>query len=280
MTKNRVGVIGWPIEHSLSPAMHNAAFKALGMDNDWRYDLRAISPDDLPSGVEEMRQMGYVGINVTVPHKHAVMELVSPDEKAQAIGAVNTVDFRDNTGTNTDVDGFIADLQAHGVVVSGEKVLVLGAGGAGRAVVYGLWREGAQITVVEQIPERAQEMIAHLRESVGADGIEMKLLADAAEWDAAVIVNCTPVGMWPKVDVSPWSVEIPFPQGVTVYDLVYRPAKTRLMQQAEDNGGRAFGGLGMLVRQGAAAFTIWTGKDAPFEVMYEVVQTAMDNSEG
>ncbi len=276
MTKNRVGVIGWPIEHSLSPAMHNAAFKVLGMGDNWRYDLRAIPPDDLPSGVEEMRQMGYVGINVTVPHKQTVMELVSPDEKAQAIGAVNTVDFRDNTGTNTDVDGFIADLGAHGVAVSGEKVLVLGAGGAGRAVVYGLWREGAQITVVEQISERAQEMIAHLRASVGADGIETKSLAGAAEWGASVIVNCTPVGMWPKVDASTWPVEIPFPQGVTVYDLVYRPAKTRLMQQAEDNGGRAFGGLGMLVRQGAAAFTIWTGKDAPFDVMFKIVRDVLE----
>ena len=134
---NRVGVIGFPVEHSLSPIMHNAAFAALGM-SDWLYDAMAIPPDILRLGLREPRDHGYIGINVTVPHKEAVMAYVRPDEKARAIGAVNTIDFRSNIGTNTDADGFIEDLRANGVALDGQRVLVLGAGGAARAAVYGL----------------------------------------------------------------------------------------------------------------------------------------------
>jgi shikimate dehydrogenase len=142
MTK-RVGVIGFPIEHSLSPAMHNAAFVALGMD--WQYDKMAIPPDIIRQSLRELRDHGFIGINVTVPHKQAVMPFVKPDEIARAVGAVNTIDFRSNSATNTDIAGFMDDLAAHSINPTGMRVVVLGAGGAARAAVYGLAEAGARM---------------------------------------------------------------------------------------------------------------------------------------
>ncbi len=268
MSQNRVGVIGWPVEHSLSPAMHNAAFAALGM-SDWRYDLLPVPPDIVRSSLKTLKnEGGYLGVNVTVPLKQAVMPYVKPDERARAIGAVNTIDFRDDSATNTDVIGFIDDLKAHGVAIHGAGVIVLGAGGAARAAVYGLVREGAQVVVVNRTMLRVQEMLADLTLTAGINGVEVRTLDEAAEWDASLIVNCTSAGMWPRVDESPWIDGVPFPKRVMVYDMVYRPEATTFMRQAEAARGRAIGGLGMLVRQGAAAFKLWTGCDAPIEVMF------------
>jgi len=268
-------VIGWPVEHSLSPAMHNAAFEALGMSG-WRYDLLPVPPDIVRSSLKTLKnEGGYLGVNVTVPLKQVVMPYVKPDERARAIGAVNTIDFRDDTASNTDVIGFIDDLKAHGVAIHGARVIVLGAGGAARAAVYGLAREGAQVVVVNRTMLRAQEMLANLTLTAGINGVEVKTLDEAAEWDASLIVNCTSAGMWPRVDDSPWIDGVPFPKGVTVYDMVYRPEVTAFMRQAEAAGGRAIGGLGMLVRQGAAAFKLWTGRDAPVEVMVEAARGEM-----
>src|SRR5215207_2979868 len=148
MTQNRVGVVGFPIEHSLSPAMHNAAFKALGMENEWLYDAMSIPPDIADYAVKEPKRHGYIGLNVTIPFKQKALEWGKPDDKARAIGAVNTLDFRDDSGTNTDVAGFIGDLKAHNIPLKSERVLVLGAGGAARAAVYGLVLEGAEVVVV------------------------------------------------------------------------------------------------------------------------------------
>jgi shikimate dehydrogenase len=270
----KVGVIGWPVTHSISPAMHNAAFRALGLD--WSYELAPIPPDIVGQGLRTLRdEGGYLGVNVTVPLKQAVMPFVLPDERARAIGAVNTIDFRTNVGTNTDAVGFIDDLRANGVEPSGAKVVVLGAGGAARAAVYGLASAGAQVTVVNRTMQKAQVMLADLEISSGIKNTDVKTLDEAAEMDVSLIVNCTSVGMWPKVDESPWIEAVPFPRGVTVYDMVYRPEFTVFMRQAEFNGGRAIGGLGMLVRQGAAAFTIWTGQPAPVEVMFTACREAL-----
>jgi len=265
MTIRRVGVIGWPIEHSLSPAMHNAAFAALGM-TDWLYDKMAIPPDVLGHSVKELRNHDFVGINVTVPHKEAIMRYVQADQLAQTVGAVNTVDFRTGIGTNTDVSGFLDDLAAHGVPVKGQRVVVLGAGGAARAVVFGLAQSGAQVAVVNRSPERAQELARTLLVPFA-----LMSLQDAAEWGASVIVNCTSAGMQPNVALTPWHEDVPFPKGVTLYDTIYRPAQTRLMRQSEAAGGQSFNGAGMLVRQGAAAFKLWTGVEPPVEVMMDVL---------
>ncbi len=274
MPTNRVGLIGFPVEHSLSPIMHNAAFRALNM-RDWHYDAMSIPPDILRLGLREPRDHGYIGINVTVPHKEAIMEFVRPDETARAIGAVNTVDFRSNIGANTDADGFINDLRAHDVKVAGERVLVLGAGGAARAAVYGLIRAGAEVAIVNRTKSRAESLIKHLRVSAGIDGIQLMTLDQAFEWGMSLIVNCTSAGLHPYVNQSPWRQSLPFPAGVTVYDMVYRPANTALMRQCAAHGGRAIGGLGMLARQGAIAFELWTGVAPPINVMQRVLQNAL-----
>jgi shikimate dehydrogenase len=274
MAKNKVGVVGWPIEHSLSPVIHNAAFKALGMD-DWYYDKMAIPPDIANYAVKEPKRHGYIGLNITIPFKEQALEFAVPDDTARAVGAVNTIDFRNDTATNTDVAGFMDDLKAHDVPLQNQRALVLGAGGAARAAVYGLWREGVEVVVVNRTMERAQDMLTNLTFSAGVRNIRTVTLDEAVEWQPHLIVNATSAGMHPNIDQSPWMIGVPFPEGVTVYDMVYRPAKTQLMQQAEASGGRAIGGLGMLVRQGAAAFKIWTGVEPPLDVMFQALREAL-----
>lgn len=269
MAEQRVGLIGWPVEHSISPAMHNAAFAALGL-TEWRYDKMAIPPDVIKLSLRELRQHGYIGVNVTVPHKGAVLPFVRPDEIAKAIGAVNTIDFRDNRGTNTDVSGFMSDLAAHGIDVAGKRVIVLGAGGAARSAVYGLHQAGAQIAIANRTPDKAR----FLAQGLGVDA-QVIHLADVDALEADLVVNCTTVGMWPRVDESPWPADIALPRGAVVYDMIYRPARTRLMAQAEAAGLQAVGGLGMLVRQGAAAFALWTGQDAPLDVMFAAARAEL-----
>jgi shikimate dehydrogenase len=277
MTK-RVGLIGWPVAQSISPAMHNAAFQALGLD--WHYDAMAIPPDIVKYGIKEPMQHGYIGVNVTIPHKQEVMKIVKPDEYARAIGAVNTVDFRDLTGTNTDVTGFIDDLKAHNVPITGETVIVLGAGGASRAATYGLWREGANVIIVNRSLERANKMLADLAISAGIlSRVDALTIDDASTLPASLIVNATPVGMYPNEDESPWVNGVSIPPNATLYDMIYRPAKTKLMTQVEANGGRAISGLGMLVRQGALSFQLWTGVEAPIDVMFSAARNALQIKE-
>ncbi|MBC8099860.1 MAG: shikimate dehydrogenase [Armatimonadetes bacterium] len=269
----KVGVIGFPLTHSLSPAMHNAAFQAL--DLDWTYELMAIPPDIVRLGLREPAQHGFIGVNVTIPHKQTVMGYVRPDTVAQAIGAVNTIDFRDNSGTNTDVIGIMDDLAAHDINLKAARVLVLGAGGAARAAVYGLGAAGAQITVVNRTLETARTMIADLAlHNLRLDAIA-RTLDEAAEHPIDLIINCTSAGLYPNVEQSPWIAGVPFPHGVTVYDMIYRPAQTKLMQTAVAHGGQAIGGAGMLVRQGAASFKRWTGVEAPIEVMFNALYAAL-----
>jgi shikimate dehydrogenase len=279
MTENRVGVIGWPVEHSLSPAMHNAAFAALGM-TDWRYELVPVPPDIVAYSLRVLRtEGGYTGVNVTVPHKQAVMAHVRPDDRARALGAANTIDFRNNTATNTDVAGLIGDLEAHRVPLKGENAIVLGAGGAARAAVYGLTLAGANVVVVNRTSQKANVMLADLALSANIHSANVLPLEEAAQRDVSLIVNCTPVGMWPHVDASPWPEDVPIPHGVTLYDTIYRPERTRLMEQVESAGGQAIGGLGMLVRQGALSFEIWTGVVPPFDVMLDAAQLALGAKE-
>lgn len=269
MTERKVGVIGWPVEHSLSPVMHNAAFAALGLA-EWHYDRIPVPPDIVRLSIRELRDHGYVGINVTIPHKQEALYACKPDETAQRIGAVNTIDFRSNVGTNTDVDGLMRDLQANEVNVAGQRVVVLGAGGAARAAVFGLVREGADVIVVNRTPERAQAMLKDML-------VQARVLSaeDAAAAQPSLIVNATSAGMTPNVADSPWPEAVPLPPGIVIYDMVYRPATTRLMQQAVAAGGRGINGLGMLVRQGAAALELWTGREAPIDVMFAAVRAAL-----
>jgi shikimate dehydrogenase len=271
----KVGVIGWPIGHSLSPTMHNAAFQALGLDKQgWVYDANAIPPEILKKSVVEFGRHGYMGLNVTIPFKQDVLAFTRPDDVAKAVGAANTLILPRNQSTNTDVTGFINDLHAYDLPLADMKVALLGAGGAARAALYGLYEAGATVVVNNRTPAKALEMIVGL--GIAAT---VKSQAEIVDWGADLVVNCTPVGMYPNIGDSPWDDANPLPDGALVYDMVYRPAKTALMKQAEEQGLHAIGGLGMLVRQGAASFEIWTGQDAPVDVMFDTVRTALQEKE-
>jgi len=291
-----VGLIGWPVSHSVSPAMHNAAFAALGLD--WCYVPLPVDPtlpgtvgdamgdtvgDTVGDAVRGMRALGMRGINVTVPHKQAVLPFLDRIEPAaQAMRAVNTIVVEADgslTGDNTDAPGFIADLRAHGVEPAGRQVLVLGAGGSARAIVYGLAQAGARhLVVANRSVERAALLLNDLRPFLGATTAEVVSLPDGlAEVAPAaeLIVNCTSLGMTPHQETTPWPQDLPLRAGQIVYDLVYNPADTLLLRQARRDGARAIGGLGMLIWQGALAFTRWTGQDAPVDVMRAAAEEHM-----
>jgi len=276
-----VGLIGHPVEHSLSPAMHNSAFAALGLN--WRYVPLPVHPERLGEAVVGLRALGLVGANVTVPHKEAVMphlDHVTPE--AQAIGAVNTIAMspavvrEELIGYNTDWQGFLTTLSEGDFDPQGKRAVVLGAGGAARAAVYALAQAGAQVTVLNRTPARAQALVQDFTPLFPALSLRSLPLTpqtlEERTAEAHLLVNTTPVGMWPEVDLSPWPEDLAFPGHLTVFDLVYNPRQTELLRQARTVGARVIGGLGMLVHQGAAAFELWTGEKAAVETMYESVR--------
>lgn len=268
-----VGVIGWPIEHSVSPPMHNAGFRALGLD--WCYVPFAVHPSHLEAAISGIKALGMRGINATVPHKRALLSLVDElTPEARAIGAVNTVIVKEETllGHNTDAAGFLRALREAGYIPEESRALVLGAGGAARAVVYALASVGAEVTILNRTPERAGLLASALadvneRAHLSAGDLDPRDLGKAAP-RAQLVVNATPLGMWPEVDTSPWPEGVPFPPEALLFDLVYNPRETRLMRLARYSGASAVDGLRMLVHQGAEAFELWTGRDAPVEAMY------------
>lgn len=277
----RVGLIGWPVEHSVSPAMHNAAFQALGLD--WWYTLLPTPPGEIASTLAQLRGQRYRGANVTVPHKEAVMAFLDEAESsARSIGAVNTVVVREGRllGYNTDAPGFLAALQAAGFEPKGSRALVLGAGGAARAVVYALVQAGTIIVLFNRTPQRALELVYHAQGMGGS--VSWTASLDSLEPELAdfnLLVNATPVGMWPQDNVSPWPEALPMPSHWTVFDLVYNPAQTRLLAQARAAGATAIGGLEMLVQQGALAFELWTGQFPPLDVMRAAARESLARSQ-
>ncbi|MCK4449746.1 MAG: shikimate dehydrogenase [Anaerolineae bacterium] len=275
-----VGLIGYPVEHSLSPAMHNSAFAAL--DLNWCYVPLPVPPERLGEAVAGLRALGFVGANVTVPHKEAVMSYldhVAPE--AQAIGAVNTLVMREgrSIGHNTDWQGFLTALGEGGFDPQDKRAVVLGAGGAARAVVYALAQTVAQVTVLNRTLARAQALVqdfSPLFPSLPLRSLPLTLqtLEERAA-EAHLLVNATPIGTWPEVDKSIWPEDLAFPGHLTVFDLVYNPRQTKLLRQARAVGAKVIGGLGMLVHQGAAAFELWTGEKAPVETMYEAASRTL-----
>lgn len=268
-----LGILGWPVEHTLSPAMHNSAFAALGLN--WVYLPLPASPEQLGAALRGMVVLGFRGANVTVPHKVAVMQhLYETTPAAQAIGAVNTIVMGADgrlLGDNTDSGGFLASLEGAGFDPHGRRALVLGAGGAARAVVYALARSGAKVTVLNRTEQRAQSLLQDLCQarpdgSLSSGPLTRDLLAREAE-RADLLVNATTIGMWPDDASSPWPDSLPFPPTLAVCDLVYRPRETRLLSQAREAGARAIEGVEMLVYQGALAFEMWTGHAPPLDVM-------------
>ncbi|QOV24129.1 shikimate dehydrogenase [Anabaenopsis elenkinii] len=275
-----LAVIGYPVEHSLSPVMHNAAIAELGLD--YIYLPLPIKPENLEVAIAGLAAMEVVGFSVTIPHKQAIMPLLSEISPiAKVIGAVNTVSRQNQgwLGTNTDIEGFIAPLQTtYQQDWSQKTALILGYGGAARAVVAGCHQLGlAQIHVVG----RNMQKLAEFRKSWGNSPLAAKLQTHL--WEdlgklipqANLLVNTTPVGMYPHVNQSPVSQEDlqNLSPGAIAYDLIYIPQPTQFLQQAQKQGAIVIDGLEMLLQQGVAALKIWLNRDTvPVDVMRQAVQ--------
>jgi len=279
-----IGLLGWPVEHSLSPAMHNAVFDALGMN--WRYVALPVAPGAAAAAVRGLGPLGFRGANVTRPHKIGVVRGVDRlGDEARALGAVNTVYLgrgeegeRLLVGENTDAQGFIDPLIRGGFDPRGEIVTVIGAGGAARAAVYGLLQAGArQITVLGRTLRRVEHVVRDLDQGEGR--LRALPLTDetlvSSTTRSALLVHATPVGMRPAPEGSVWPDRVPFPRDTLAYDLVYVPRRTKLLRQARAAGAPCLGGLDMLVSQGARAFELWAGRDAPIDVMRRACEAAL-----
>jgi len=279
-----VGLLGWPVEHSLSPAMHNAAFEALGLN--WRYVALPVLPGCEDVAVRGLAALGFRGANVTVPHKTAVAcSLDRLTDEARALGAVNTLfvgrgDEGESllVGHNTDHWGLVDALIRFGFDPQGETAVVVGSGGAARAAVYGLLRSGVRrITVLGRSLERAERLVRDLED--GQDRLTAETLTDETLVEtathSALLVHATPVGMEPDIERSIWPDGVRFPTETLVYDLVYVPRKTQLLRQANASGAPCLGGLGMLVGQGARALELWTGREAPVDVMSRACEVVL-----
>ncbi len=268
-------LLGYPLGHSISPAMQNAALRAC--DLAWHYTLLETPRENLRAAVARVRAADCAGANVTIPHKQAVIEFLDGvSESAQRIGAVNTLVKRDGAviGENTDVSGVLQSLRAAPVELRDARVVILGAGGAARAVAFALADAGAvRITIVNRTAARAEKLADDAQPYFSQ--VSFSVNDDRAFDDATLIVNATSVGMSPHVDASPMPCE--FPRHAVAFDLVYRPARTKFLRDAEAVGARTVGGLGMLVYQGAAAFKFWTGCAAPIKLMFEVAHATLSD---
>ena len=294
------GLIGCPLGHSLSPQLHRAALKAVGMNGEYR--LYSIPPDHNDSDhslkylIRRILTGEITGLNITIPYKQKVigyLDRLTPI--ADQVEAVNTIYLENGqlVGDNTDVPGFLKDVKAKVAWKNGDSeamvdrlpdtALVLGAGGSARAIVYALATQGKRIYLVSRRIEQADMIVESLKKK--APGIfiskpvteamslsEMYRLIEGFHNQEILLVNTTPVGMWPDINHSPWPETVDFPAHALVYDLIYNPCETMLMRQAINSGLRAWNGMGMLVEQAALAFARWTGIQSSGTVMWESLQ--------
>jgi len=274
-------LIGDPVEHTMSPVMHNAAFKKLGLD--YIYIPFRVRAEELARAVDGMRALNMRGFNVTIPHKVTIIPMLDGiDPIAEKIGAVNTVvnDDGELTGYNTDATGFLQALLEQGVEPGGKKVVVLGAGGASRAISYILAERDARLTVLNRQLEIdwAVELARRIHEDLGKDVRVFELgsenLAVALE-GAAILINATSVGMSPNSEESPVPAEL-LKSDLVVFDIVYNPIRTKLLREAEAAGARTGSGVDMLAWQGALAFEKWVGQPAPLDLMREEAIKALE----
>jgi len=274
------GIIGDPIEHSLSPIMHNAAFKKIGVD--YLYVPFTVEGKELGRAIEGMRALNIRGLNVTIPHKVAVIPFLDElDPLAGRIGAVNTIVNDDGVlrGYNTDAAGFLQALLESGVEPKGKNMVIMGAGGASRAISFIIAERGAHLVILNRLLELdwAEELASRISEISQAEVEALKLdeenLARVLK-KADILVNATSVGMSPDIDETPVPPHL-LKSDLIVFDIVYNPIKTRLLREAEEAGAKTINGLDMLVWQGALAFEKWTGLKAPVEVMREEVIKAL-----
>ena len=288
------GIIGFPLSHSLSPLMHKAALDSLQLSGE--YKTYPLSPDrdgrfELARLVDAVRNGHIDGLNVTIPYKSTVIEYLDVlSSIASAIGAVNTIYFQDRQvyGENTDAPGFSVDLskllrrELASVVSSlaSPGALVLGAGGSARAVVFTLAAAGWQVFLAARNIDQAWQIVHDFSTAI-QKAITISPIKYTIECIAEVgskidlIVNTTPVGMYPNIAGTPWPGGLEFPPGVVVYDLIYNPGETMLMRMARESGLTATNGLGMLVEQAALAFKLWTGCEAPLAMMRKAAEISL-----
>jgi shikimate dehydrogenase len=281
-TRTRIcSLFGDPVEHSVSPAMHNAAFKERKLD--FIYLPFRIRETELGKAADMARTLNMKGFNVTIPHKVKIIPYLDElDPLAKNIGAVNTVVNSDGIlrGYNTDASGFLQALLAKGVKPKGKEVVVLGAGGASRAISFILAKEGAHLVILNRLVEfewavaLASHISHHFSNEVKAfemNKVNLKTVLGKAD----ILINATSVGMNPERGATPVAADL-LKVELTVFDIVYNPLKTRLLKEAEAAGARTISGLDMLVWQGAMAFEMWSGVTAPFELMKEEARKVLE----
>ncbi len=275
-----VAVIGYPLGHTLSPAIHNAAFEAQNLN--LRYVACSVPPDLLPDAVRGVRALGFAGANVTIPHKETVVALLDDlTHEARAVGAVNTIVARNADGAtrlvgdNTDVDGFLRPLRAHLANLEDAGAVVFGSGGAARAAVFALLQSARlrTVTLVARTAERA-EAICRRFESLSPSThlvVRTPERAGPSVRAAGLIVNATPLGMAPHPDSTVWDEADDLHDRQIVYDLVYNPLRTRLLRIAAAKGATTIDGIEMFVGQAAAAYRQWTQREMPLDLARRVV---------
>ncbi|MCD6567900.1 MAG: shikimate dehydrogenase [Dehalococcoidia bacterium] len=282
-----VNLIGYPLKHSLSPYFQQEALDYYHLDV--CYQAWEVRAEELETAISRLREPQHLGANVTVPYKEAVMPLLDGvDDLAALVGAVNTIVKRDGDlwGYNTDVGGFVEALKARGNFdVGGKRAIVLGAGGSARAVSFALAREKiSSLLIANRTPERARVLVKGLRHYAAQTGLEAEitvllwqaLASERTFADCQLVVNCTPVGMKysSSEGQSPLAGNV-IPEGILVYDLVYNPSPSPLLQLSRKAGANILGGLPMLVYQGAASFKLWMGREAPVGLMHDKARQAL-----
>ncbi len=276
------GIIGDPIEHTMSPVMHNAAFKNKGVD--CAYLAFRVKKEELGKAIEGMRALNMRGLNITIPHKVAVIQFLDElDHLADKIGAVNTIVNNGGVlrGYNTDATGFLQALRERGVEPRGKRVVILGAGGASRAISFILAERGSSLAILNRTWDRAKICADRISKIFQSEATALKLDREnlaAALSEADILVNTTSIGMSPDINETPVTSNLLKP-GLVVFDIVYNPIKTRLQREAEVAGATVISGLDMLVWQGASAFEKWTGLKAPVELMKQEVIKLLEKHE-
>ena len=275
------GVIGNPVGHSLSPLMHNYYAEALNLD--YIYIPCNVPDDEVGTAIKGIYALGFEGINVTVPHKQRVMShLLEIDHAAECIGAVNTLVRMEGgyKGYNTDADGLYRAITEQGIDVEGQDCLMIGAGGAAKAVAYMLMKHGAaSVVILNRTLDKAQALAEEMNRQFGRETIKAMALEDypKLEKDSYLAIQTTSVGMYPKTGAAPIEDKEFYKKIHMAVDIIYTPAKTRFVEYVEEAGGKAINGLDMLIYQGIIAFELWNpGVKVPDEVIKKVREKMME----
>lgn len=274
---NVVGLIGNPVEHSFSPPMHNAAFRALNLD--YVYVAFDVEPSNLKKSIEGAFSLNIKGLNVTIPHKIEVMKYLNDlDEIAQLIGAVNTIDFKNLKGYNTDGIGAIKAIEEV-ESIKNKNVVIAGAGGASRAISFYIAKYDAdKLTILNRNVSKAEKLSCDVSNSQLIDDVSFDSISQIESYldDADILIDTTPVGMDPHINDEPIVTAENMHEDLVVFDAVYNPNETVLIKQAIKAGARPVYGIKMLLYQGAESFKIWTGVDAPIDIMEDALRKTLN----